>query len=86
MRENRPSGSMRGRRNRATPQRACALLYPAPTKRAEEVTRVGPTARPWQEVEEAIAEACRGGYDVWGTSHVRCHFDLTCGPEGVHLP
>ena len=40
----------------------------APTKRAEEVTRVGPTARPGQEVEEAIAEACRGGYDVRGTS------------------
>ena len=40
----------------------------APTGRAEEVTRVGPTARSGEETEEAIAEACRGGYDVWGTS------------------
>jgi hypothetical protein len=30
MRENRTSGSMRGRRKRAASRRACALLYEAP--------------------------------------------------------
>ena len=30
MRENRTSGSMRGRRKRAASRRACALLYSAP--------------------------------------------------------
>jgi hypothetical protein len=33
MRENRTSGSMRGRRKRATLRRACALLYGAPNQR-----------------------------------------------------
>ena len=34
MRENRTSGSMRGRWKRATSQRACALLYQRPHDRS----------------------------------------------------
>jgi len=73
MREIRTSGSMRGRRNRTSAQRACALLYRSP----------------WLVSAAEIADLARGepfsrsSSTVWGTRTLASPFAAPAEYVGV---